>query len=146
MNSPILFITNMALFGISVLVVFMTGQNHFNHNKTHFDWYLTNICNQKVQLQGKATRWCILQSLGLWWVHFLYRQINKQSSDRDTYCWQTKSFKRYHWSQCENHHTLYYIAEVTVVGAVIKQAVPEWRHWWTLNSNQVKISLWYLVT
>ena len=34
--------------------------------------------------------------------------------------------------------TLNYIVEVTVIGAIIKQAEPEFRHGRTLNSSQIK--------
>ena len=50
-------------------------------------------------------------------------------------CWNLTEMKFYETTPAP---TLYDVAEVTVVGAVIKQAVPECRHGRALNSRQIK--------
>ena len=58
---------------------------------------------------------------------------NRQWLTRREHCWNMAEFY-----ETTAARTLYDVTEVTVVGAVIKQAVPECGHGWSLNSTQIQ--------
>lgn len=143
-NSPPFFITNTALFGKSIVFICMIGQEFQPWQNTHSIFHQYSQAESPIPRQSHSLVYSTKPGA-------LVSPLSVQTGNRETminnhqtrwwnFClnWSFIHFKKYHWSLCENPHTLYYVAEVTVVGAVVKQAVPECRHGRTLNSNQVK--------
>lgn len=126
---------------LSKYVIFRTVEKCLK-NVTKHRSDIRIICRQRVRIRGRATHWWTPRSLERWWVHSLpdrkqnqnRRWLTNPQTGRE-HCWNMTEMKFYETTAAR---TLYDVVEVTVVGAVIKQAVPECRHGWSLNSEQIQ--------